>query len=160
MGNVKFWVREIERNNLNRKILEIKRMSLNDFILVWNQYFSEVPQYPNRKGMERILFHKMQVQLYGDLSEADRNFLINIGKTQQLPGHHRNSDDLLPGTILVRRFNDEDHQVRVKGSRRFEYNNEVFTSLSTIAKKIAGCNWSGNAFFGLKGASKKGARQP
>ena len=69
------------------------------------------------------------------------------------PQHHR----LLPGTMLSRFFDDQEHKVVVRGVRDFEYRGQRFKSLSAIARLIAGCPWSGPAFFGLKSTKKEAA---
>ncbi len=64
----------------------------------------------------------------------------------------------LPGTILQREYRGEVHQVTVLADG-FEYQGQVFRSLSGIAKAITGTHWSGALFFGLKQRSKNGSRQ-
>ncbi len=39
--------------------------------------------------------------------------------------------------------------VHVRGDREFEWNGEVYRSLSAIAKAVTGSHCSGVAFFGL-----------
>jgi hypothetical protein len=65
---------------------------------------------------------------------------------------------LLLGTILQREYRGEVHQVVVLADG-FEYQGQVFRSLSGVAKAITGTHWSGALFFGLKQRSKNGSRQ-
>lgn len=67
------------------------------------------------------------------------------------------ADRLLPGTMLTRFYDDQEHKVVVRGVRDFEYRGQRFKSLSAIARLIAGCPWSGPAFFGLKSNKKEAA---
>jgi hypothetical protein len=53
-----------------------------------------------------------------------------------------------PGTILTKKYKDSEYQVTVL-ENTFEFEGEAYTSLSTIAKRIAGCCWNGFTFFGL-----------
>ncbi len=55
----------------------------------------------------------------------------------------------VPGTILMREYHGETHQVTVL-ERGFEYQGKVFRSLSGIATAITGTQWNGYLFFGLK----------
>jgi hypothetical protein len=55
----------------------------------------------------------------------------------------------LPGTILTREYKGEVHQVTVLADG-FEYQGQVYRSLSGVAKAITGTHWSGALFFGLK----------
>ena len=59
-------------------------------------------------------------------------------------------DPRLPkvGTVLVRSHNGKKHRVTVRETG-FEYLRQTYSSLSTVAKVITGCNWNGFGFFGL-----------
>jgi hypothetical protein len=54
----------------------------------------------------------------------------------------------LPGTLITRMYKGRQLQVRVV-TQGFEYEGELFKSLSAVAKKITGSHWSGNKFFNL-----------
>lgn len=54
-----------------------------------------------------------------------------------------------PGTRLVREWQGRMHQVTVL-AEGFEYEGQVFASLTAIARRITGISWSGPRFFGLK----------
>lgn len=57
------------------------------------------------------------------------------------------------GAVLTRDYKGRKITVTVRGDREFEWNGEIYTSLSAAAKAITGSHCSGNAFFGL---TKKG----
>jgi hypothetical protein len=57
------------------------------------------------------------------------------------------------GTTITRSYKDQNIVVTVRGPREFEWNGEIYTSLSAAAKAITGSHCSGIAFFGL---NKKG----
>jgi hypothetical protein len=59
---------------------------------------------------------------------------------------------LKPGTRLVRIHNGKKHSVLVKVDG-FEYQNQIYNSLSKIANDITGKRWNGWVFFGLKKVS-------
>ena len=59
------------------------------------------------------------------------------------------SVDLSPGTRLLREWQGRTHHVTVIQSG-FEYDGQVWRSLTAIARSITGTPWSGPAFFGLK----------
>ncbi len=54
-----------------------------------------------------------------------------------------------PGTILTRRYKGQTLQVRVllKG---FEFQGQVYPSLTAAARAATGSHWNGHHFFGLK----------
>jgi len=49
----------------------------------------------------------------------------------------------------VRSWNGETYSVLVTGDG-FVFNDQIFRSLSSIAKAITGAKWSGPRFFGLR----------
>jgi len=59
-----------------------------------------------------------------------------------------------PGTLLVRRYKGTDVRVTVLESG-FEWNGQVYGSLSAIAKLITGTHCSGIAWFGLTKRRKR-----
>ena len=54
----------------------------------------------------------------------------------------------MPGALLSKIFRGKQHIVKVLDIG-FEYENEKFKTLSSVAKKIAGTNWNGFKFFNL-----------
>ena len=60
---------------------------------------------------------------------------------------------LKPGTVLVREHDGIVHEIVVMPDG-FLWQEETFSSLSTIAKRITGTSWNGPPFFGLRQASK------
>ena len=53
-----------------------------------------------------------------------------------------------PGTLLRREYKGRPILVRVL-SKGFEYDGDVYRSLSAIAAKVTGSHWNGYRFFGL-----------
>ncbi len=51
-----------------------------------------------------------------------------------------------PGSVLTRVYKGHEHRVTVL-ENGFEYEGELYSSLSKIAKVIAGCCWNGFSFF-------------
>ncbi|MFO0873168.1 MAG: DUF2924 domain-containing protein [Phycisphaerales bacterium] len=53
-----------------------------------------------------------------------------------------------PGTLLSRRFKGHEYRVAVL-PHGFEYDGDVYRSLSAVAHAITGSHWNGLLFFGL-----------
>lgn len=51
---------------------------------------------------------------------------------------------------LVRLWKGVRHEAVVRNDGRFEYNGQIYNSLSSIAKAITGTHWNGRLFFGIK----------
>ncbi len=90
------------------------------------------------------------------MSKADLKRLASLGTAGKLDPA---AGTILPGTWLSRTWHGEVHQVAVLEDG-FEYRGERFSSLSEIARRITGTQWSGPRFFGLKSPRKSrlGAR--
>jgi Protein of unknown function (DUF2924) len=56
---------------------------------------------------------------------------------------------LKPGTKLVREWHGHVHTVDVLDDG-FAYQGECYPSLTRVARRITGVQWSGPVFFGLK----------
>ena len=59
-----------------------------------------------------------------------------------------------PGTLLVRGYRGQTLQVKVL-SEGFEYDNQIYRSLTAVAKQITGKHWNGFHFFALDKESKQ-----
>ena len=67
----------------------------------------------------------------------------------------RNSGtNLKPGTVLVREYKGELHQVTVL-AERFSWQGKAYVTLSAVAYAITRANWNGYVFFGLKSKPPK-----
>ena len=54
-----------------------------------------------------------------------------------------------PGTEFLRHWKGTVHRVRVT-THGYEYQGEIYASLSIIARRITGTQWSGPSFFGTR----------
>jgi len=62
-------------------------------------------------------------------------------------------DDLQPGTVLMREWNERHYEVLVT-EEGFLFRDKTWKSLSQIAREITGARWNGPAFFGLRSKRK------
>ena len=83
------------------------------------------------------------VPIEGDLVVRDK---FDVPIDERLP---------MPGTVLSRKYKGRVVLVQVL-RRGFEYNGEVYRSLSAVAKAVTGGHWNGYRFFGLQPPTKKG----
>ena len=58
------------------------------------------------------------------------------------------------GTLLTRHFRGENVSVEVLEDG-FRYQEQVYKSLSAVARQVTGVQWNGFAFFALKGNSER-----
>ena len=117
---------------------------------LWQKSFNR-PASPRlrRDLMLPILAFRIQELSQGGLPAQTRAKLTEtIGmlrtSSREAPSRFR------PGTRIVREWKGKVHEVTITDSG-FEYEGEIFKSLSPIACRITGTHWSGPAFFGTKG---------
>lgn len=135
------------------RIARLPELSMDDLWGLWDEHFEVRPAHHHRGWLESRLAYRIQEIALGGLKPATKRKLERIGETGQLPGAmQRDADQLLPGTVLTRTHDGIEHRVHVHGAKAFEYRGQRYKSLSAIARAIAGCAWSGPAFFGLKPA--------
>lgn len=89
-----------------------------------------------------LIFEIQSKELGGHSSAIRRQFRAGFGSAPAP------SQVLTPGTQLVREWNGRVYRVEVTADG-FEMHNQSFSSLSAVAKRITGAEWSGPRFFGL-----------
>ena len=113
--------------------------------------------------LRRKLAWELQARAEGGLSEESRQLALGIAwqTTLRTRAHSRPFRPVTstlslghdtrvppPGTLLRRQFKGKSVLVNVLAAG-FEYDGQVFGSLSGIAQAVAGGHWNGFAFFGL-----------
>ncbi len=133
-----------------RVLQELARLAALDragCLDLWKTRFDcEAPRYLSAVFMRKALAHEAQCRLLGGLPAADVRALRSIasGKTSAV----RVAPALSAGTHLVREWNGRTYQVEVTRSG-FVMDGKSYGSLTAIARRITGANWSGPRFFGL-----------
>jgi len=147
------------QQTISAQVVALPSIPIADLWALWDKYFPRRPANPNRRFMESRIAYKIQEKAFGGLSQETQRKLINIGMRQsKIKGRQKHADlHLAPGTVLVREWGERDHKVTVTGDGGFEYKGQIFKSLSSVARHIAGTPWSGPVFFGLRSTLKESA---
>ena len=156
--------------NIAKEVAALKRLPMKDLKARYADAFSETTNAANRTWLVRRIAWRLQAQAEGDLSERARQRaaeLANDADLRQSPP--KAIDDLAeseravarvlplktderlppPGSILARVYKGETLQVKVLSDGRFEFEGEVFGSLSAVARQITGSHCNGFHFFRL-----------
>ena len=115
----------------------------------WTEAFgSAPPPHMSRKFLQKALLYHAQCKEFGGLSKQTQRALRAIASGK--PVSATTTGKLKPGAHLVREWNGRTYQVAiVEDGYRFDGN--TYGSLTAIAKRITGTNWSGPRFFGVNG---------
>ncbi|MBU1700158.1 MAG: DUF2924 domain-containing protein [Candidatus Eisenbacteria bacterium] len=123
--------------------------------------FGEETQSRHKTFLRKRIAWRLQANEDGGLSEralqrarelaneADLRLLAPRGRTEVhrfRPSHDRRLP--MPGTVITREYKGRTISVMVL-DEGFEYEGEVYRSLSALARKVTGTRWNGFLFFGI-----------
>jgi hypothetical protein len=119
----------------------------------------------HKQFLVRRIAWRLQANAEGDLSERARERALLLAEEADLrirapetfvremsrSASKRQGDPRLPppGTRLIREFRGESISVEVL-EKGFRYQDNIYKSLSAVARKVTGTQWNGFSFFGLK----------
>ena len=157
------------RLNVAKEVAAMKRMTMRELREKYAEAFGDTTNANNRTWLIRRIAWRLQAKAEGDLSERARRRAAELANEADLrmnpppvkevaPKAERTVVEVLPlradnrlpppGSVITRRYKGEDLQVKVLDDG-FEFEGEVFGSLSAVAKKITGQHLNGYLFFKL-----------
>jgi hypothetical protein len=155
--------------NVGKEVAAMSRMTVKQLRVKYAEVFGDETRTGNKPWLIKRIAWRMQANAEGGLSERarlraeeianDADLRLSPPKVKAAPVAERtkttkvafSQDDRLPlpGAILTREYKGQSQQVRVLESG-FEFEGEVYRSLSAVAKKITGTHTNGYLFFKLK----------
>ena len=101
--------------------------------------------------LRRSIAHRIQEKTYGGLPGPTKRLLDQLVKAMAAKPNGRLElpRRIKPGSELVRTWKGKTHRVVVRPDG-FAYDGKTYAGLSEIASLIAGTNWNGPRFFGLR----------
>ena len=128
-----------------------EKLPLNELRQMWAYVWGRKPHARiGRTMLQKSLEYKVREREGHGLTPEQQAQLVQLVKQ-----YKRNmacfdgNGPLKPGTRLVRMHGGKKHSVLVK-AEGFEYQGQIYSSLSKIASDITGKRWNGWVFFGLK----------
>ena len=135
---------QTQNNEVRVQLLHLQRMTLPELVEKWRLLFHKEPPRYGEIFMRRRLAHRIQELAYGGLSETAQRKLNSVnGKIR------RAHSGLRLGTVIVRTWHDAKYEVRVC-KEGFEWNGQIYGSLSATARAITEVNRNGYEFFGIR----------
>ena len=159
-----------------RQIAELDGLTVGQLQEKWEEVWQEPCRSRNKDNLRKRIAWKIQANAYGGLSQraldrarelADET-LLRVRETRApkiTPGAetaiHRFApnapgDKFMPGAVLTREYRGRKLIVTVLETG-FEFEGQVYRSLSAIAQAVTGTHWNGRLFFGLTKAGKEAA---
>lgn len=157
--------------NVGREIAHLQKMTVKQLRARYVEVFGEETNAQNKAWLVKRIAWRMQALQEGDLSERARRRAAELARDADLRLNppsikagqvaeqqvqtrvlELDQDDRLPppGTVITRKYKGDVLQVKVL-PHGFEYDGEVYASLSAVAKAITGSHCNGYLFFRLRG---------
>jgi len=134
--------------NLNSiAVSNLKTVSRETLIKLWQKtYHTEPPKGISRRMLEHAAAYYIQSNNLGGLSQKIKLKLKRHSSSAptKLP-----PNDISNGTLFVREWNGTVHHVEAVDGK-FMWKENLYGSLSEVARLITGTRWSGPRFFGLR----------
>ena len=148
---------------VSAQIAALPALPMAELWALWDQHFPRRPSHRNRNYVESRLAYRIQEMAYGAVPVGIRRHLVEAGAAHSKIKHRVQASDtdrkqhLMPGTVLIREWDEREHRVVVTPESQCECEGRTFRSLSAVARHITGVQWNGPRFFGLRG-EKVGAQ--
>jgi hypothetical protein len=154
--------------NIGKEIVKLKDMTVTELRRRYAEVFGEETPSRHKEYLVKRIAWRLQSQAEGGLSERARARAAELAReldirmtapkmpATAIPGQTQAaafpvSPDRrvpMPGAIITRAYKGRTVAVTVL-PRGFEYEGEVFRSLSAVAKAVTGMHWNGYHFFHL-----------
>ena len=141
--------------DLDAELARLATLNVEQLCALWRERKGRRPPNALSKDLlARALAHGLQEERVCGLDARLRKLLASSARTGAPPVRH-----VKIGSVIVREHQGIVHEVMVVPGG-FCWQGEVYVSLSTIARKISGTNWSGPRFFGLRGSEPTPSSAP
>lgn len=137
------------------QLAALPTMPMEDLWALWDGHFPRRPIRVNRRYLEARLAYRLQEIAFGGLPSEVKAHLADCGERHSKIKLDRGPEvRLMPGTTLIREWDRREYRVTVTADGYYELDGVRHKSLSAAARAITGTQWSGPAFFGVKGVRR------
>lgn len=154
---------------MQNELAALDNMSVGQLRERYQEVFGEIARTRNKQFLRKRVAWRIQAIAEGDLSErakaraaeiandadlrirAPRRIATTLEPERTVTATIQSERDPrlpLPGTVLKRKYKGQILRTMVLASG-FEYNGEVYESLSALATHITGTRWNGFQFWGI-----------
>jgi hypothetical protein len=149
------------RLEVNKELATLGRMTVGELREKHIEVFGEQTRSRNKDYLVKRIIWRIQANVHGGLSERarqraeelanDADLRVTAPKVIRRVSVAFDQDSRLPmaGSNIRRIYKGREILVRVL-PKGFEYEGEIFRSLSAVAKAVTGTHWNGYHFFKVK----------
>lgn len=160
--------------NIAQELTALQNMSMDELQEKYRQVFGEEPRIRHKDFLRKRIAWRIQALAEGDLSERARSRVEELANDADLrirspkviagltktsskgqttvhtftPSHDKRLP--MPGAMLTKDYQGKMIKVMVL-DKGFEYEGQIYRSLTAVAKAVTGSHWNGFLFFGLRG---------
>ena len=151
-----------------REIDGLRYQTVGQLKVKYLEVFRQESRSNHRQFLVRRIAYRLQANAEGDLSERARQRAVALAEEADLRIRapqsflkqlaKGNRDPRLPaaGTWLTRQFQGRSVSVEVL-EKGFRYQDQVYRSLSAVARQVSGVRWNGYEFFNVRAEPRHGA---
>jgi hypothetical protein len=144
-----------------REIDALRYQSVGQLRVKYLEVFRQESRSNHKQFLVRRIAYRLQANAEGDLSERARQRAVVLAEEADLRIRtprsflkqlaKGNRDPRLPaaGTLLTRQFQGRNVSVEVL-EKGFRYQEQVYRSLSAVARQVTGVQWNGFTFFNAR----------
>jgi hypothetical protein len=153
--------------NIAKEVSALRRLTAKQLRERYAEVFGDATRANNKVWLIKRIAWRLQARAEGDLSQRARRRALELADDANLrlsPPRNgatlsptdQNVTEVLPfkvdgrlppaGSVITRRYKGEDLQVKVRADG-FEFEGQVYRSLSAVAKAITGQHCNGFSFF-------------
>ncbi len=153
------------------QISALRRMTVTELRGQWLRLYGEPTRSRNRDYLWKRLAWRVQELANSGLSERAKQRIDELAPDDLVrattpkqtatvanrggtPARRRDPQLPSPGTVLSRHYHG--HEIRVSvHDNGFEWDGQMYGSLSAVARAVTGARWNGKLFFGLTERKRK-----
>ncbi len=138
---------------IQRQLSIVEAMDVDALREKFLEIFGFETAQSNLNSLRRRIMYRLQEIQFGGLTPEEEALLEEQADNDphaMLNSMPKKKYSETTGTRFLREWKGGIHEVIVLGSKKFEYDGEVYKSLTAIASKITGTHWNGRQFFGVK----------
>lgn len=138
---------------MQKEITALEDCSIAELKEKFSELFGFECGATNARNLRARLMYKLQEIFLGGLTAEDKALLDAVADKDpaaNLKPADNKPRPLAKGTRLCRDWKGRTYEVFVRDDGKFEYNGELYRSLSAVASEITGTHWNGKKFFGVK----------
>ena len=136
--------------SMQAEIIDYKALSKQELEQKYLQVFgySAPKGYTKSYLIKELVWQEKYDKLPYDLQNRINKFVDDYEKTKSINIRKVKKFGVTTGTKFIREYKGKKYEVIAK-ENGFEYQNQIYKTLSAVANVITGTHWNGKKFFGV-----------